>query len=46
MVCSSIAGAELNLRSALFWLVLAIDGVLILFGILYTKKKILKRQES
>ena len=25
---------------------LYIDGVLILFGILYTKKKILKRQES
>ena len=46
MVCFTIAGAELNLRSPLFWLVLAIDGVLILFGILYTKKKILKRQES
>ena len=46
MVCFTIAGAELNLRSPLFWLVLAIDGVLILFGILYTKKKILKRQEN
>lgn len=46
MVCFTIAGAELNLRSPLFWLVLAIDGVLILFGILYTKKIILKRQES
>lgn len=37
-------GAEPPLAAVL--LVLAIDGVLILFGILYTKKKILKRQES
>lgn len=46
MICFTIAGAELSLRSPLFWLVLAIDGVLILFGILYTKKKIINRQEG
>ena len=41
-----VALEGVGLFGVLVWLVLAIDGVLILFGILYTKKKILKRQES
>lgn len=39
MICFTIAGNELSVRSPSFWIVLAVDFVLIAFGILYTKKK-------
>ena len=39
MICFTIAGNHLSLRSPAFWIVLLIDLALILFGILYTKKK-------
>lgn len=39
MICFTIAGNELSVRSPVFWIVLAIDLVLIAFGILYTRKK-------
>lgn len=42
MICFTIAGNNLNLRSPVFWVVLVIDLALIAFGILYTRKKVVK----
>ena len=42
MICFTIAGNNLNLRSPVFWVVLIIDLALIAFGILYTRKKVAK----
>ena len=42
MVCFTIAGNHLSIRSPVFWLVLVIDLGLIAFGILYTKNKLTK----
>ena len=39
MVCFTIAGSHMSVRSPVFWLVLLIDLALITFGILYTKRK-------
>ena len=39
MICFTIAGNHLSLRSPVFWIVLVIDLALIAFGILYTRRK-------
>ena len=39
MVCFTIAGNNLSVRSPVFWIVLVIDLALIAFGIIYTKKQ-------
>jgi len=43
MVCLSIAGGELSLSSPAFWVALAINVPMILFGFIYTKRKLLKK---
>ena len=42
MICFTIAGNNLSIRSPIFWIVLIIDLGLIAFGILYTRKKVVK----
>ena len=39
MICFTIAGNNLSIRSPIFWIVLIIDLALIAFGILYTRRK-------
>ncbi len=46
MVCLTIAGAELNFRSPLFWVMLAINTVMVIFGVSYTARKIKKEKQS
>ena len=46
MVCFTIAGAQLSLRSPAFWIVLGIDALMILFGILYTRKHFSQEKQS
>lgn len=41
MICFTIVGSELQVRSPLFWAVLAADAVMIAFGVVYTRKKVL-----
>ncbi|NLU25445.1 MAG: VTT domain-containing protein [Clostridiales bacterium] len=40
MICLTIMGGELSLSSPAFWIILAIDIPMILFGFIYTKRKI------
>ena len=40
-VCFTLMGSTWDLRSPVFWTVLAVDLILIAFGILYTRKKTL-----
>ena len=39
MICFTIAGNNLSIRSPVFWIVLVVDLALIAFGILYTRRK-------
>jgi len=41
MICFTIAGNELSVRSPIFWIVLAVDLALMAFGFFYTKRNIL-----
>lgn len=45
MICFTIAGNHLSIRSPVFWIVLVIDLGLIAFGILYTRKKVVSKEE-
>lgn len=44
MVCITILGANLDFHSPVFWIVLAVDLLLMGFGFLYTKKTMGKNQ--
>lgn len=46
MICLTIAGAELNLSSPLFWVMLAINTAMVIFGITYTAKKIRSEKKA
>ena len=43
MICFTIAGNNLSIRSPVFWIVLIVDLALIAFGILYTRKKVINQ---
>ena len=42
MICLSIAGGELSLSSPAFWIALAVNVPMILFGFIYTKRKVIQ----
>lgn len=43
MLCFTIAGSQLSLRSPLFWVILAVNVSMIAVGVWYTRKKIVLR---
>ena len=42
MICLSIAGGELSLSSPAFWIALAVNVPMILFGFIYAKRKVIQ----
>lgn len=46
MICFTIAGNELSVRSPVFWIVLGIDLLLMAFGFFYTKKNIIANNKE
>jgi len=46
MICITIAGNNLNFRSPVFWIVLAVDLALMALAFFYTKNKLVNKEEN